>query len=156
MSLAAIVRSPPLVRTDDAERSPRCPSTRSASAPEQDVDLLVGEQAPQRVGDVGILAGEELRAVLDDGDAAAEAPVGLRELEADVAAAEDDQVLGQAVELEQLDVRQRRRGEARESAGSSGRVPRLRKTRSPLSSARAAVVQRHFDRLRRDEARLRP
>ena len=37
-------------------------------------------------------------AVFDDGDVRAEAPVHLRDLEADVAAADDDQVLGQHVE----------------------------------------------------------
>ncbi len=45
--------------------------------------------------------------MLDNGDAAAEAAVGLGEFEADIAAAEDDQVRGQSVEFEQLDVRER-------------------------------------------------
>ena len=45
--------------------------------------------------------------MLDDGHAAAEAAVRLGELEADIPAAEDDEVLGQPVEFEQLDVRQR-------------------------------------------------
>ena len=45
--------------------------------------------------------------MLDDGHAAAEASVRLGEFEADVPAAEDDEVSGQSIEFEQLDVRER-------------------------------------------------
>ena len=55
----------------------------------------------------GILATGELRPVLDDRHAAAEAAVRLRQFEADIAAAEHDEVRGQAVELERLDMRER-------------------------------------------------
>ena len=45
-----------------------------------------------RLGNVGVLAADDARAGLDHGHAGAEAPVDLRELQADVAAADDDQV----------------------------------------------------------------
>src|SRR5262249_22879442 len=74
---------------------------------EHEVDALSGEDAPYLVGDVGILASEELRWVRDDGHAAPEAPACLRELETDVAAPENHEMLGHAIELEKLDIRQR-------------------------------------------------
>jgi hypothetical protein len=49
--------------------------------------------------DVLILARDDPWSHLDDGDAAAEAPVHLRELEADVAAADDDEMVWQLPEL---------------------------------------------------------
>ncbi len=50
-------------------------------------------------GDVVVLARQELRHLLDHGDLSAEAPVHLRELEADIAAADDDEVLGYEVHV---------------------------------------------------------
>ena len=49
-------------------------------------------------GDVLVLARDQPLVALDDGHLAAEAPVHLAELEADVAAAEDHQMLGQEVD----------------------------------------------------------
>ena len=74
---------------------------------EKDVDFFGSENAPDFFRDVRILAAKELRPMLDHGDAAAEAPVGLGEFEAHIAAAENDQVLGHPVEFEKLDVSQR-------------------------------------------------
>ncbi len=48
--------------------------------------------------DFAVLAGDQAVAVFDDGHARAEAPVHLRELEADVASAGHYQVLGQRVD----------------------------------------------------------
>ena len=48
--------------------------------------------------DLAVLAGDQAVAVLEHGHARAEAPVHLGELEADVAAADDQQVLGQEVD----------------------------------------------------------
>src|SRR5258708_5538430 len=83
--------------------------TRAALDPEHlgpklDFDFFGTEDAPDFFRDVRILAAEELRPVLDDGDAAPEATVRLGEFEADVPAAEDDEALGQAVEFEQFNV----------------------------------------------------
>ena len=47
----------------------------------------------QGFGDIGVLVGEDLLLALDDGHAAAEPAEHLSELHADVAAAEDEQVL---------------------------------------------------------------
>src|SRR5439155_4525102 len=51
---------------------------------EHEVDVLGSENAPDLVGDVGILASEDLRSVPDDGHAAPEAPVCLPQLNADL------------------------------------------------------------------------
>src|SRR5262249_27279265 len=75
--------------------------------PDLDVDLFGVENAPDFLRDVRVLPAQELRPALDDGDAAAEATVRLGEFEAHVAATEDDEVLGQAVDLQKLDVRER-------------------------------------------------
>ena len=47
---------------------------------------------PNRIGDVVVFAIDQARPFLDDGDLAAEAAEHLAELEADVAAADDDQM----------------------------------------------------------------
>ena len=70
-------------------------------------DAFGGEDLADRLGDVGVLVGDQARTLLDHGDGGAEAAEGLGELEADVAAADDDQVLGQGVEGEQRAVGQR-------------------------------------------------
>src|SRR5262249_3978611 len=74
---------------------------------EQDFDAFSSENAPDLVGDVGILALQQLRSMGDDGHATPEAPVSLGELQTDIPAAENDEVLGHTVELEELDIRQR-------------------------------------------------
>ena len=56
---------------------------------------------------VGVLSARQLRAVLDHRHAAAKAPVGLCQFDADIAAAEHNQVRGQTIEFECLDVRER-------------------------------------------------
>jgi hypothetical protein len=58
--------------------------------------------------------------VLDDGDAAAEAPVCLCELEVHIAAPEHDEVPGEAVELQHLDVRERLSGDEAGDLGDGG------------------------------------
>ena len=73
-----------------------------------------------------------------------------RELQSDVPAPEDDQSLGQTFELEQFDVRHRRRSEAgnRWHEGSS---PEVEEDAVTAKKPGTAVVQRHFERLRTDE-----
>src|SRR5262249_8610217 len=73
----------------------------------QDLDPFAAEDPLKLRRDVRILALDELLSVRDDGHAAPEAAVRLGELEADIAAAEDDEMLGQPIDLEQLDVRER-------------------------------------------------
>src|SRR5262249_43235873 len=59
-----------------------------------------------RVRHFGILAPDEARRHLDDGDASAEAAVHLRELEPDVAAADDDKMLWEEVDVHHAGARQ--------------------------------------------------
>ena len=73
----------------------------------ENLDPFVTEEPPDGVRDVGILPADQLRPVLDHRHAAAETAVSLGQFEADIAAAEHDQVRGQAIEFEHLDVRER-------------------------------------------------
>ena len=71
-------------------------------------DALALEDRLHLARDLAVLARDQAVAVLDHRDARAEAAVHLRELEADVAAAGDDQVLGQRVDRHHRDVGQDR------------------------------------------------
>src|SRR5262249_60321448 len=73
----------------------------------QDVGAFAAKDPLDLDSDVRVLVVENLLTLRDDGDTASEAAVRLRELEADVSTAEHDEVLGQAIELEQLDVGER-------------------------------------------------
>src|SRR5207248_7149370 len=59
-----------------------------------ELDPFLAERLLHLSGDFRVLAGEQVLAAIDDGDAGAEAPEHLRELAADVAAAEDREVRG--------------------------------------------------------------
>jgi hypothetical protein len=71
-------------------------------------DAFAFEHRLDRRRDFRILARDDARRHLDHGDAAAEAPVHLRELEADVAAADDDQVLRQKIDVHHPGAREKR------------------------------------------------
>ena len=66
---------------------------------EADIDAVFLEDLAHGVGDVVVLAGEEVTAALDHGHGATEATEHLREFETDVAATEHDQVLRGLVQL---------------------------------------------------------
>ena len=98
------------------------------------------------VGDVLVLAADQARALLDHRHLGAEAAEHLRELEPDVAAADDDQVAGQRVEREHRAVGEvgdvvRRPGRS----GTAARPPTLMKMRvggersSPTLTVRGPV-----------------
>src|SRR5580704_15979504 len=70
----------------------------------KNVDSFITEDPPHLVRDVRILSAGELRSILDDRNAATEAAICLRHFEADIPAAEDDQMLRHIVEFERLDV----------------------------------------------------
>ena len=95
----ARVRAPP-APSDDAHAAGRACAGLTAGALHREVerDALALEDRLHLARDLGVLARDQPVAVLDHRDARAEAAVHLRELEADVAAAGDDQVLGQRVE----------------------------------------------------------
>jgi hypothetical protein len=121
---------------------------------QQHVDALVFHQLPERVGHVGVLSFEQPRAVLDDRDAAAEAPHGLGEFQADVAAAEDDEVLGQAFQVQGLDVRHGcGSGQPGHVGYTSAGADVDEDTLAP-EQARAARVQGYVDGFRFREARF--
>jgi len=61
---------------------------------EADRDALGFEDFADRVRHVLILAATQARRLLDHGDLGAEAPEHLRELEADIASADDDEMAG--------------------------------------------------------------
>src|SRR5262249_14205972 len=77
---------------------------------EQNLDALVAQNLPHLFSSVGVFARHELGAPFDDGHAAAEAAIDLRKLEADIAAAEHDEMLRQRTELESLDMSEGLRG----------------------------------------------
>ncbi len=74
-------------------------SEADAFGVQSDLDPLAFEHFSHGVGDVGVVAGDQAWALFDHGDPGAEATVDLGELEPDVAAADDDQVVGHLVEL---------------------------------------------------------
>ncbi len=69
-----------------------------------DVDALGLEDVLDGGGDVLVLARGQPRTLLDDGDPRTEPAIHLGELERDVTAADDHQMLGQDVEVEDADV----------------------------------------------------
>ena len=72
------------------------------------VDLLNLEDALDLRGDVFVVARDEPPAALDDGHPRAEPAIHLRELEGDVASAEDDEMLRQRVDVHHRAVREER------------------------------------------------
>jgi hypothetical protein len=118
------------------------------------LNALVGDELQQAGGYIGILAPRQLRSSLHDRDRRAETPGRLRELEADISSAEDDEVFRQAIEIEGFDMRH----------GPGGRHPghiRDRRSRAHAQDhalrsdrARPSVVEGDCHCLRRHEARL--
>src|SRR5688572_3979653 len=119
---------------------------------QHDLDALVDKLLCQHFSHVRILACGELRSPLQYGHTRAEPAHGLRELEADIAAAGHDEVLGNPVELQRFDVSQGLAiGESRHfrNCRASAQVEEDPVTRNPSSTA---VLRTHFDQRRRDES----
>src|SRR5579871_1387186 len=66
---------------------------------ETKVNTFTLQNVEDRGRDFFIFAADQARPHFDDGDPAAKAPEHLRELEADIAATDDDQMLGQKVDV---------------------------------------------------------
>src|SRR3546814_15468578 len=90
--------------------------------------------------------------MIDDGDPTAEAPVSLGEFEADIPAAQNDQMVGNPVKFERLDIGER---SGRREAGNRGHVRMRAQVENQFLSGQSscpAVVQRHLDRFRLADA----
>ena len=120
--------------------------------PGQDLDSLVPEKSLDGLGHVRVFAVDDRSVPFDDGHAATEATIGLRQLEAHVAAAKDDQVFRKVVQIQGLDVSQRAR--LREAGGVIDPRTRPGVDHDGLAAKRLgpARVERDLDGLRRDEA----
>ena len=117
-----------------------------------DVDAFVGEELVECFADVGILPVNEGRIALDDGDVGTEAAHGLSQLEADEAAAEDEEMLGEGGDLEEFDVGHGGGvGEARDGV-DGGTGAGVEEDVVGAQGAGATGVEGDFDGLFRDEA----
>ncbi|MEJ1977296.1 MAG: hypothetical protein WDN49_15530 [Acetobacteraceae bacterium] len=90
---------------------------------ERQRDTVGCEDVLDRRRHVAVLAGSQLRAMLDDCDLAAEPPERLRHLHADIPAAEHEQPGRQDIERQRFDMRERRRlgqaGDRRDIGGGA-------------------------------------
>src|SRR5262249_30050968 len=98
---------------------------------QQNLDAFIAEDPLHLIRNIGILSAHQPRPRLDDGHTAAEATISLRHFEPDISAPEDDQMCGQIIELERLNVGERLAGLETGIGGVVGAGPKLRKTRSP-------------------------
>ena len=134
--------------------SPERPSTRSTRVPVRTSIPSSSKSSSQGLRDVAILAVGQGVVPLDDRHAAAEASHGLGQLEPDVSAPQDEEVIRDAVQFEGLDVRHRPRlGEAGDRVDPRAGA-RADHDDVAAEGARPAVVGRDLDRLRPDEAAL--
>ena len=70
-------------------------------------DAFVAQHLQQCARDVGIFPAGELWSRLDNRHAAAESAIGLCQFQSDIAAADNDQMVGQSIEFERSDISQR-------------------------------------------------
>src|SRR5207247_1775115 len=135
----------------DADALSRAPLHASGLSGNEHLDTFVAEDSRDRIGDVGILATGQPGPLLDDRDAASEAPVRLRQLEADIPAAEHDQGGRHAVELERLDMREWRGGSQVRNRRDRGMSSYVEERTVSRQHSRSTVGQTDFQRLRRHE-----
>src|ERR1700730_16960418 len=114
-----------------------------------DLDALVGKDAPYLLLDIDILLTHELRPGLYDRHIAADPAISLRQFEARVASPDHDQMRGQIIELERLDVSKRQGFCQAGSAGNGGLRSDVEKDLVGRECARSGAVCAHFKRLRR-------
>jgi hypothetical protein len=121
---------------------------------EDHVDAILCEDRLDRLRDIRILAGHELRPVLDHRHPAAEAAESLREFHADIATAEHDQVLGQAIEFEHLYRGQRSRGCEARDLGNGRMRAEIEKNPLGLDPPDPSSGHPHLDGVRGHEVAL--
>src|SRR5260370_4525306 len=108
----------------------------------------------KRIGDIFILASKQLRSTLQNGDTASETDECLREFQANIATAENDQMAGKAIEFECLYVRERFRGTKAGDVGDSRGSAEIQEHAVALQTAHSAVAQSNLNGLRSNEAAL--
>jgi hypothetical protein len=74
---------------------------------QQYIDIFVPEKLQNRLANIGIFTGRKLQVARNQGYAASQSAQSLAELKADVAASDDDQVLGLPLQVERFDMRHR-------------------------------------------------
>ena len=117
-----------------------------------DLNAFFGEDPPDLVRGVGVLSAHQLSPGLNDGHLAAEATVGLRQFEAGISAADHDQMRRQDVEFERFDMGHRFGGLEAWNIRNSCVRSQVDEDPGPRQRPRPAVVQTHFERIRRNEA----
>ena len=131
--------------------SPDRPRTLAISALTRNSNSLAAQDSLDFLSNVTILAAHELRPLLQYRHAAAEAAVGLSQLEAYVAAAEHDEVRRQVVELESLDIREWSGLFQPGNLGNCRVRPDIDEDIIAGEHTDAAVIQQHLDRVWRDK-----
>jgi hypothetical protein len=111
-------------------------------------DSFVGKHLHDRGRDVWVLATGDLWTAFDDGHPAAKAAIGLRQLQPDISAAEHDEVLGQPIEFQHLDISKRRRRVEPRNIGDRRVRPDIDHHIIPGEHTAAAIVEADRDRLR--------
>src|SRR5262245_16422255 len=119
---------------------------------QEELNAFASENPLHLTRDVGILPGHELGAVLDDRHLAAEATVGLGHFETDIATPEDDQVCGQIIELQSLDMRERSGLLEARHRGNCRMRSNVEEHLVARKDACPAVIQAHLERSRRHKS----
>src|SRR6266404_991884 len=120
---------------------------------QHDLDSLIDEQVLERRRDIGIFPTRQLRAVFYHGHIRAEPTKRLREFESDVPAAEHNQMPGQAIKLQRLDMRHWRSLGQGGHFGDCGARTEVEKHAVSLDCSCAAIAQLDFHRATSDESR---
>ena len=97
---------PPSCSTTTVTESPDFPETRVTSCIQDRIDAFVPEQIRESFRHVIVFPVQQTVISIDDGNLAAEPAHGLRQLQADVAAADHNKVPGDLSQFERLDVRE--------------------------------------------------
>jgi hypothetical protein len=118
------------------------------------VDAVVPQDAQDGFGDIRIFPGQDARAPLQHRYARAEPAKRLSEFDRDHAAAEDDEVLGHFVEVEDRRGIQRAYGVQPGNGGSRGTAAGVDDEPIGLQAARWLAVSRHRDLVRGEELRF--
>src|SRR5262245_29215979 len=118
---------------------------------DQTLDALGAQHPLHLTGDVVVLPGEQLRAILDDRQATAEATVRLAEFEAYISSADHDQVWWYVVEFQRFDAGERAGGFQAGHVGHRAVGTDVDEDLVALEDTRPAVVQAHLECFRTHE-----